>query len=110
MQPRDPGARLVYVTDAVYNDANAEKIVALARGAERFYCEAMFMEKDKDRAAARFHLTAAQAGTLARRAGVRALEVFHVSPRYSDDPEAVIAEAQAVFQGAPVAALRQASS
>lgn len=102
----DPGARLVYVTDAVYSEANAEKIVALAREADVFFCEAMFMERDADRAAARFHLTAVQAGSLARRAGAQALEVFHVSPRYSDDPEAVIAEAQAAFRTAPVALAR----
>ncbi|MFQ5458521.1 MAG: hypothetical protein ACE5FC_08745, partial [Myxococcota bacterium] len=105
----DPGARLVYVTDALYSEANAEKIMALARGAERLYCEAMFMEKDSARAAERFHLTAAQAGGLARRAGVGALEVFHLSPRYSGDPEAVIAEAQAAFEGAPAAIARQGS-
>ena len=102
----DPGARLVYVTDAVYNEANAEKIVALARGADVFFCEAMFMERDAHRAAERFHLTAAQAGGLARSAGAQALEVFHVSPRYSDDPGAVIAEAQAAFRNAPLALTR----
>ena len=102
----DRGARLVYVTDAVYSEANAEKIVSLAREADLFFCEAMFMERDADRAAERFHLTAVQAGTLARRAGAQALEVFHVSPRYSDDPEAVIAEAQAAFRSAPVALAR----
>jgi ribonuclease Z len=102
----DPGARLAYVTDAIYSEENAARIVALARNCDLFYCEAMFMEKDAERAAERYHLTAAQAGTLARRAGVQALDVFHVSPRYSDDPEAVILEAQSAFRNEQAAGAR----
>ncbi len=95
----DPGVRLAYVTDARYHDENARRIVALARGSGILYCEAMFLEKDAALAAERYHLTAVQAGALARRAGANALEVFHVSPRYSQDPDAVIAEAQSAFRG-----------
>jgi ribonuclease Z len=95
----DPGVRLAYVTDARYHDENARRIVALARGAGVMYCEAMFLEKDAALATERYHLTAVQAGALARRAGAQALEVFHVSPRYSQDPDAVITEAQSAFRG-----------
>jgi len=102
----DPGARLAYVTDALNSEENARRILALARNADVFYCEAMFMEKDAARAKARFHLTARQAGLLARGAGARALEVFHVSPRYSDDPGAVITEALEAFREDPAAATR----
>jgi len=102
----DPGARLVYVTDAVFSEENVRRIVALARDADLIFIEAMFMEKDAGRAKERFHLTARQAGLLARRAGAKALEVFHVSPRYSDDPAAVIAEALESFHETPAAAAR----
>jgi ribonuclease Z len=95
----DPGVRLAYVTDALYHAENARRIVALAHGTAVLYCEAMFLEKDAALAAERFHLTAVQAGALARRAGAHSLEVFHVSSRYSQDPEAVIAEAQSAFRG-----------
>ncbi len=102
----DPGARLAYVTDALHSEENVRRILALVNGADIFYCEAMFLEKDAERAKERFHLTARQAGCLARRAGAKALEVFHVSPRYSDDPAAVIAEALEAFREPPVAATR----
>ena len=102
----DRGARLVYVTDAQYSEENVRRIVSLARNADVMFCEAMFLECDADRARARYHLTARQAGSLARAAGARALEVFHVSPRYSHDLEAVLAEALAVFHEEPLAAAR----
>ncbi len=102
----DRGVRLVYVTDAQHSGENTRRILALARNADVMFCEAMFLECDADRARERYHLTARQAGTLARAAGARALQVFHVSPRYSHDPEAVIAEALAAFREEPLAAAR----
>ncbi len=102
----DPGARIAYVTDALHSEENVRRILALARDADVLYCEAMFLEKDADRARDRYHLTAHQAGSLARRAGAKALEVFHVSPRYSDDPGAVIAEALEAFRSEPGVAAR----
>jgi ribonuclease Z len=82
-----PGQRIVYVTDAVFHEANAERIVALARDADVLFIEATFLEADRERAAARYHLTAWQAGILARRARAKNVVPFHGSPRYQDTPE-----------------------
>ena len=41
-------------------------------------------ENDAERAATRFHLTAYQAGLLARRAQAKTVVPFHFSPRYED--------------------------
>lgn len=92
-----PGQKLAYVTDVVDSPENAEKIVKLAWGADVFYCEAAYPERDRDRAAARFHLTAGQAGRLAAEAQARRLVVFHFSPKYRDCPGDLLDEAMAAF-------------
>jgi ribonuclease Z len=93
------GQRLAYVVDTVFSGANMEKVAALARGADVFYCESLFLDVDRDQASKRHHLTARQAGTLARHAGAKRLEVFHFSPRYDGQPERLYAEAAATFRG-----------
>lgn len=94
-----PGQRLAYVVDTLFSAENARKIAALASGADVFYCEAPFLDADREQAVRRYHLTARQAGTLARWAGARRLEVFHFSPRYEGRGEEIYAEAKAAFRG-----------
>jgi len=92
-----PGQKLAYVTDAVGSGENAEKITKLAQSADTFYCEAAYPERDHERAAARFHLTATQAGRLAAEAHARRLIVFHLSPKYRHCPGELLDEAMAAF-------------
>jgi len=77
-----PGRKIAYVVDAAVTLANAEKIIALARNAELLFIEAPFLQVDVAHAAARQHLTAHQAGTLARQAQVKRIVTLHYSPRY----------------------------
>src|SRR6185436_3491983 len=77
-----PGQKVAYVVDTLFSPANAERIIRLARDADVFYCESPFMDEDIDQATRRYHLTARQAGALARAARARRLNVFHFSPRY----------------------------
>jgi len=93
------GQRLVYVTDALYSRENRQKIVALAHDADILFCEAVFLEQDRDRARERHHLTARQAGLLAHEANVKELVLFHFSPRYQDCPDALYREASEAFGG-----------
>ena len=91
------GQKIVYVVDNVFSPANAERVVALARGANLFYCEAAFAQSDEGRARERYHLTAAQAGKLARLARVQRFVPFHFSQRYETEPERLREEAMAAF-------------
>ncbi|MEO8601270.1 MAG: ribonuclease Z [bacterium] len=93
------GQKLAYVVDTLFSRANLERIGALVRGADVFFCESLFLDADRDQASKRFHLTARQAGTLARVAEVVRLETFHFSSRYERDPVPLRAEAQATFRG-----------
>jgi ribonuclease Z len=94
-----PGQRIAYVVDTLFEKESAERIVALAAGADVLYCEARFLDIDRDEAEKRHHLTARQAGFLARTAGARRLEVFHFSPRYQGMAQAFNVEARAEYVG-----------
>ncbi len=91
------GQKIVYATDIAMTPGNISALTRLARGADDFFCEAYFMEKDRDRALERFHLTAKACGSIARNAGAKRLSVVHISPKYSDSPEKVIEEATREF-------------
>jgi len=93
------GQKIAYVVDTLFSRANLARISELARGADVFFCESLFLDADRDQASKRYHLTARQAGSLARAAGVTRLETFHFSSRYDRDPVPLRAEAQAVFRG-----------
>jgi len=94
------GQKIVYVVDCAYTESNREKILALAEEGDYFFCEAAFLEKDRERAAQRSHLTAYQAGLLARQARVRKLIPFHFSPRYYGYYHLLVDEANRTFRGA----------
>lgn len=93
------GQKIGYVVDTLFSRANMERVAALVRDADVFFCESLFLDADRDQATKRYHLTARQAATLARAANVVRLETFHFSPRYERDPAPLRAEAQAVFRG-----------
>lgn len=98
------GRKIAYVVDVAYSERNAQSIVALASDADMLFIEATFLDEEAARAAARNHLTARQAGWLARRANVKQLRTFHYSPRYRGRGEGLDAEAQAAFHSAACAA------
>jgi ribonuclease BN (tRNA processing enzyme) len=87
---------LAYVTDVADTPENRRAIVALARDADLFVCEAMFLERHAERARRTGHLTARACGQLGREANVQRLVPFHFSARYQDRLQDVYQE---VMQG-----------
>jgi len=92
------GRKIAYVVDCAFTDANVARVVALTSDADTLFIEAGFLEADRDRAAERRHLTAHQAGTIARLANVKRLVTLHYSPRYQGRGECLAREAEAAFR------------
>jgi len=93
------GQKIVYVSDCRGTEANFRKIIRFAMNADIMFCEGSFLSKDRQKAEERGHLTAEQAGYIAREAGVKALQIYHFSPRYENCPEALYKEAERAFKG-----------
>lgn len=94
-----PGQNVCYVTDVAWTPDNARRIVEFASGAEVLFIEAVFLDVDADHAARKMHLTARQAGELARTAGVRTAVPFHFSPRYIEREQDVRREFEIAWRG-----------
>jgi ribonuclease Z len=92
------GRRIAYVVDVAFTPANRGKIVDLAKDADVLYIEATFLHADAAIAAERGHLTAQQAGTLARQAGARRMVTLHYSPRYQGRGAELAQEAALAFR------------
>jgi ribonuclease Z len=79
-----PGENICYVTDVAFNQDNVQRITALAADAAQLFIECVFLDQDADHAARKHHLTARQAGSIAREAHAKLIIPFHFSPRYAD--------------------------
>lgn len=77
------GEKIGYVTDVAYQPDNVQRIVALVAGATQLFIECAFLEQDGEHGARKLHLTAHQAGRIARVAGAKFVIPFHFSPRYA---------------------------
>ena len=77
---RRPGRKVSYVTDTL----PIPSIVDEVRDSDLFICEGMFENELSETAAKKGHMTAGEAGILAKRAGVKKTGLIHFSPRYSD--------------------------
>ena len=94
---RSPGQKIGYICDVGFEKSNRDHLVELVKDADELFIEASFMECDADLAEARHHLTARQAGLLARAARVKKVTPFHVSTRYSDCEDEVVEEVFSAF-------------
>lgn len=92
-----PGQRLAYISDADGTPENMHKMIALAKGVDVLFVEAAFSHIHRAIALEKHHLTARQAGELARCCGARQYRLFHYSPRYTDCPDLLEQEAQDAF-------------
>jgi ribonuclease Z len=90
-----PGEKIAYVTDLRYTAENQARVARLAAGADRLFIECVFLSSEAEHAARKNHLTAAQAGAIARAARAKAVIPFHLSPRYRGREAELAAELEA---------------
>jgi len=86
---------------AVRIDAQRARSVvySLARGADTLVHDATYSERHRNRVGGHAHSTAAEAGDVAARAGVRRLILTHIGAEYHDDVDALADEARERFSG-----------
>jgi ribonuclease BN (tRNA processing enzyme) len=87
-----PGKKLVYATDLADTAENRDRLIALARHAHTFFCEASFTEAEAKQASRTGHLTTRVCGEIATAAEVGRLMPFHFSRRYENNPQSLYEE------------------
>jgi len=78
-----PGRKVTYITDIIGSPENYEKVISLADRSDYLFIEAAFLDCHKEIAQRKYHLTAREAGELARLSDVKHYTLFHFSPRYN---------------------------
>lgn len=92
--PKRKGRKFSYVTDTKYIPSIAQEVAF----SDLLVCEGMFEENLAETAAEKKHMTACQAGIVARDGKVKKLALIHYSPRYTDtDLKLLLSEAKSVF-------------
>lgn len=91
---KQEGKKIAIVMDTKLND-NAIK---LARKADVLICEATYAEAEAEYASEHKHLTARQAATIAKKAGVKQLILTHIAQRYEHNLSLIEKEARKVFK------------
>jgi len=89
------GRKFSFVTDTTYVETAAAEV----KDSDLFICEGMFAQDLEESAREKKHLTAVQAGAIARDAGgVKKMGLIHYSPRYTErDLKQLLREARDIF-------------
>lgn len=93
-----PGQKFAFVMDTRL----CEAAIDLARGVDLLVCESTYLSTEAEDARAHGHMTAKQAGAVAKQAGARTLVLTHFSQRYGST-KPFVEEARSAFDGEIVA-------
>lgn len=92
--PKRAGRKFSYVTDTLY----LPRIVQFVEGSDLLLCEGMFTGDLEETAREKKHMTALQAGMIARDAHVKKMGLLHYSPRYANSElKNLVRDARTVF-------------
>jgi ribonuclease Z len=76
------GQKIAFFTDIGFSEENLLLIESIARNVDILYIEAYYLDEMRHLASKKGHLTARQAGLIARKLGAKRVFPMHVSPRY----------------------------
>ena len=97
---RTPGESVAYLTDFLLDEDAMGRLTSELQGVGTVICECQYADADAGLAIRNYHMTTTQVATLANRAGIGRLVLFHLSDRYRPEQwQAMLLEAQAVFAG-----------
>jgi ribonuclease Z len=93
-----PGDSIAYLTDFLLDEPAITRLVDALAGCRVLVCEGQYRHADAELARKNYHMTVILSATLAQRAGVERLILFHLSDRYQPtDWRAMLEEARQVF-------------
>jgi ribonuclease Z len=93
-----PGESVAYLTDFLLDELAIERLSRALQGCGTIFCEGQYRHADLDLARKHFHMTTVLSATLAQRAGVSKLVLFHLSARYQpEDWLEMLREARQIF-------------
>ena len=95
----EKGRKISFVLDTTYN----ERIEDFVKDADLLICESSFDSELVETATEHLHLTAEQAGEIAKKAKVKKLILTHISQRYEFNEKVLIADAKKHFKNVSVA-------
>jgi len=94
----EPGEKLSYLTDLIYNETNLQNAIKLTSGADVLICEAQYNSRHPAEAAKNYHLTSRHSAKIAELSGVKKMILFHLSDRYSkEELKLTLEEAREIF-------------
>jgi ribonuclease Z len=86
------GYKIAYITDIRASDDNLKRIGELAEDVDILFIEAYYLAERQHQAYEKAHLTAAQAGMIARILRAKKVVPMHISPRYHDRTDKIMEE------------------
>jgi len=93
-----PGESVAYLTDFLLDETAVDRLAETLHGITTVICECQYRHVDLELAQRNRHMTTTLAATVARRANVGRLILFHLSDRYRlEEWRAMLEEARAVF-------------
>ena len=92
-----PTHQLAYVTDTRLDPSTRARVVKAFGPTRVLWCEAAFLESQRDLAESKLHSTASEAATLAQELGCERLQLFHLSRRTQGRAEEHLNEARQIF-------------